>query len=64
MSCRQGGSDWWQANVGQDLSDKYPQAPQQHAQGEHGRDARKDFEDNILRQVRTHCWRRATPLTL
>ena len=52
----QGGSDWWQANVGQDLSEKYPPPQQQHAQGGHGDNPRKQLEDNILRQVRGRVW--------
>ena len=48
------GAEWWAANVGQDVSDKCP-PPTQAAGAHDGGEAahpRKQFEENLLRQVR------------
>ena len=50
-----GGSDWWAANVGQDLSDRFPPPKQAaaaaQAPGEGQPHPRKQFEEHVLRQV-------------
>lgn len=51
----QGGSEWWQSHVGQDLSQQFPTKPRPESmpnQAAHGRpNPRKEFEENVLKNV-------------
>ena len=60
----QGGSEWWQSHLGQDLSQQFPTKPRPESvpdQAAHGRpNPRKEFEENVLKNVshrasRDHC---------
>lgn len=51
-----GGSEWWQSHVGKDLSSDFPTKLQPQSipgQGKQGarKDPRKEFEENVLKNV-------------